>query len=80
MKKLLSSVLVSIFMFTMVQAGEEYTTKTPLEAANFLGVKGIIEDHTNNPTEYRLLDTITRKEVMKIVMRLSSLEIRDICN
>lgn len=80
MKKILSIVCIVMLSFSSVFAGEEYTTKTPLEAANFLAAEGIITDKSANPTEYRLLDTITRKEVMKIVMKLSGKEIVDECD
>lgn len=75
MKKILSVALMLSICFTTAFAA----TKTPLEAANFLAGKGIIADKTLNPTEYRLYDTITRKETMKIVMKLSGKNIEDSC-
>jgi hypothetical protein len=80
MKRILTAVLVTIFMFWSVFASEEYVTKTPLEAANFLAAEGIITDWSANPTEYRLLDTITRQEVMKIVAKLSGEEVPAMCD
>lgn len=76
MKKFLSVLLLSAMCVWTGFAA----TKTPLEAAIFLAGEGIIADKTANPTEFRLLDTITRQEVMKIVMKLSGKTIVDECN
>ncbi len=76
MKKFLSALMLSFIILTQWYA----ETKTPLDAAIFLAGEGIIADKTENPTEFRLLDTITRKEVMKIVMKLSGKTIIDECN
>lgn len=79
MKRFLALLLITFFTISSVSA-EEYTTKTPLEAANFLASEGIITDQSANPTEYRLLDTITRQEVMKIVAKLSGETIPESCS
>lgn len=54
------------------------TTKSEYESANFLASKGII---TTSDTEawFRLGDSITRKEVMKVVMKLSGKTIPETC-
>lgn len=78
MKKLLSFVL----FLTMGSSSfaMSYESKTPLEAANFLAANGIIQDQSGNPDQYRLDATITRKEVLKVVMKLSGKTIDDDCD
>lgn len=70
MKKIIAF-LVFISLFSSAFA-ESYVVKTELEAANFLASEGIIADKSYAPSEYRLGDTITRKEVMKIIAKLGS--------
>lgn len=79
MKKILSVLLLTIVLFTSTYASD-YVLKTPLEAANFLAAEWVITDKSANPTEYRLLDTITRQEVMKIVAKLSGESIPESCS
>ncbi len=53
--------------------------QSELWAAQFLGSKWIIKNQEDS-NDFRLSDTITRKEVMKIVMKLSGKTIPDTCN
>jgi hypothetical protein len=80
MKKVLSSFCLLSLLISSAFAWDEYTIKSPLEAANFLAAKGFIADKTANPDEYRLLDNIERKEVIKVVMKLSGKNVPDECN
>lgn len=48
-------------------------------SANFLAKKWYIVDNTTNPSLYRLQDTITRKEFMKVVAKLSWWKVEDTC-
>lgn len=43
-----------------------------LEAANKLATLWVIVDQSANPADYRLGDTITRREMLKVMMKLSS--------
>ncbi len=50
-----------------------------LEAANKLAFEKVIVDKSPTPSEYRLDDTITRREMLKIMMKLSSVLVEDKC-
>lgn len=50
-----------------------------IESANFLAARAIIVDKSNDPILYNLEKNIQRKAVMKIVMRLSDVEIIEKC-
>jgi len=49
-------------------------------AAEFLASKKIINTHSLTPDEYKLWESITRKELMKIIMLLSGREIDTECS
>lgn len=75
MKKVfLIGTLVMVFFGSVFAA-----VKTELEAANFLASQGIITDQSSDTSQYRLGATITRKEVLKVVMNLSTYSVPDIC-
>lgn len=42
-------------------------------AAEFLASRGIIERHNLNPSAYRLSETVTRREMMKIISEVANL-------
>lgn len=48
-------------------------------AAEFLASKNIIERQSLSPKNYNLENTITRKEVMKIITNISSIELWNTC-
>jgi hypothetical protein len=75
LKKYLLLIIVFLFSITLVF----WLFQEEVEKANFLANNGIIKDNSNNPDDYRLWDNITRKETMKIVMKLSWLDIEDKC-
>ncbi|MCE2507637.1 MAG: S-layer homology domain-containing protein [Nitrosopumilaceae archaeon] len=52
---------------------------TSLEAANKLATFGVIVDQSSNPANYRLGDTISRKEMAKVTMNLSSSDVTNSC-
>ncbi len=77
-KKILLTIvfwLLTSLSFLIVNA----STQKEIETANFLASEWIIKDNSIAPNGYRLWDTITRKETMKIVMKLSWLEITNEC-
>jgi len=47
--------------------------------AELLASKSIIETKSFNPSEYKLGEKISRKEIMKIVMNISGIEVQDNC-
>lgn len=50
-----------------------------LEAANRLAALGVIVDSSANPSAYNLGSSITRREMLKVMMNLSSVEVSDTC-
>jgi len=75
MKKILSVLILTSFFISSTFA----FSQKELEAANFLWGEKIIKNYSDSPNNYRMMDTITRKETMKIVMKLSWLEVKDSC-
>lgn len=53
---------------------------TSVDAANKLATLGVIVDQSANPADYLLGNEITRRELAKITMNLSSVEVMDVCN
>jgi hypothetical protein len=47
--------------------------------AEVLGSKSIIETKSFNPSDYNLIENISRKEMMKIIMNISEIVIADNC-
>lgn len=52
---------------------------TWVEAANRLASLGVIVDSSSNPSAYNLGSSITRREMLKVMMNLSSVEVSDTC-
>ncbi len=67
------TLLMLISCFSIVIASE-------VDDANLLASRWIITNYATDTTKYRLWDTITRKETMKIIMKLSWLEVNDNCS
>jgi len=47
--------------------------------ANFLAQKGFINDNSKSPQSYNLKMTITRKELMKIIMKIAWIDVEEKC-
>ena len=47
-------------------------TQEELDGANFMGWNGYIVDYSSTPEKYRLSDSITRREMMKIIANMWS--------
>lgn len=75
MRKILGGILLCSVLFTSVFASSREEL-----AANFLASKWVITDKSSNPSEYRLSDTITRKETMKIVAKLAGATVTEKCD
>ena len=79
-KKVTSAVASLAIVFSIVSpvlgVNAAYTS---LEAANKLATLGVIVDNSSNPSDYRLGDTITRREMLKIMMKLSTVTVDDSC-
>ncbi|USN58873.1 MAG: S-layer homology domain-containing protein [Candidatus Peribacteria bacterium] len=78
MKKILASMVVCSLTIASTFA-MTFETMSEVDSANFLASEGIIADQSANTDLYRLGDTITRKETMKIVMKLHGSEVKDTC-
>jgi len=83
-KKVTSAVAGLAIVFSMVSpiAGVS-AAFTSLEAANKLATLGVIVDQSSNPADYRLGDTLTRREHVKVAMNLASCQavsVPDTCN
>jgi len=73
LKKVTSAVAGLAVVFSIVSplAGVS-AAYTSLEAANKLATLGVIVDQSANPADYRLGDTISRREQVKLAMNLAS--------
>lgn len=76
MKKLL---LPSIILACIIPQAIAYTDYD-LSAANFLAKEWIIKDWNNTPEKFELDNNITRREMLKVMMNLSWLEVEDKCD
>ena len=81
LKKVTSAVAGLAIVFSIVSpiAGVS-AAYTSLEAANKLATLGVIVDQSSNPVDYRLGDTITRREMLKVMANLSGVTVTDTCN
>ena len=70
----LSIVLSIVTPITGVKAADN-----SVEAANRLAALGVIVDNSSNPSAYNLGSNITRREMLKIMMNLSSVEVSETC-
>lgn len=70
----LSIVLSVVSPVTGVKADDAW-----VEAANRLASLGVIVDSSSNPSAYNLGSSITRREMLKVMMNLSSVEVTDTC-
>ena len=81
LKKVTSAVAGLAIVFSIVSpiAGVS-AAYTSLEAANKLATLGVIVDQSSNPVDYRLGDTITRREIAKTMANLSGITVTDTCS
>lgn len=73
---LLSFMMLSLAILPNLQADVEQAS---IDYANTLAKNGIIVDNSTNPKNYNLWDTITRREMLKIMMNLSGTSVWQIC-
>lgn len=76
MKKGLLSIII---IGTIIPQSIAYTDYD-LTAANFLAKEWIIKNWNNNPEKFELDNNITRREMLKVMMNLSWLEVQDKCD
>lgn len=73
-------IALSFWIFSLLILGASAYSNSDIDTANFLADKWVIVDNSSNPATYRLDDTITRREMLKIMMKLSGKTVTDICN
>ncbi len=79
-KKVTSVVALSAIAFSIVgSASGVNAAYTGLDAANKLATMGVIVDQSTNPSNYRLGDTITRRELAKVVAKLGKITVSESC-
>ncbi len=73
-KRVVSAIAAISVVFSIVSpiAGANAAIYTELEAANKLASMNVINDKSATPSEYRIDDTISRREMLKIMMRLKN--------
>lgn len=76
MKKLLLLFLLVSLATSSVGAYTQHN----VESANFIAQKGVINDNSLNPYDYKLDFKITRREMLKVMMKLSWKTVEDTCN
>lgn len=79
-KKIFSIVLLfTLLVNYSISFWLTYELFTEVEAANYLSSKWIIQDNKNDTSKYRLNDGITRKETMKIMIKVSWIDVSEKC-
>lgn len=79
-KKVTASVAaLSIVMSIVSPVVGVKANDSAVEAANRLAALGVIVDNTANPSAYNLDGSITRREMLKVMMNLSDVEVTDTC-
>lgn len=73
-KKFMSAVsaLAIVFSILAPAAGVNAVYENSLEAANKLASMGVIVDQSANPADYRLGDTVTRREIAKVAVKVAA--------
>lgn len=80
LKKIFSSlVLVLLVWNSLTSFWLTYEVLSEIDAANFLWNKNIIENHILDTEKYRLGYNISRKETIKIMIKVSWLTLEDKC-
>ncbi|NUJ97481.1 S-layer homology domain-containing protein, partial [Candidatus Gracilibacteria bacterium] len=69
------SAVAILFSIVTPVAGVNAAYSSSLDAANKLASVGVIVDQSANPADYRLGDNISRRELVKIAVLLSSAEL-----
>ncbi len=77
LKKFTAAMSAVAILFSIVTpvAGVNAAYSSSLDAANKLASVGVIVDQSANPADYRLGDNISRRELVKIAVLLSSAEL-----
>ena len=73
-KKFISALSAFAIIFSVVTpiAGVNALYENSLEAANKLASLGVIVDQSANPADYRLGDTVTRREIAKVAVKVAA--------
>jgi len=80
LKKVTSAVVLTAMVASTVGAvSSTYAATTEVEAANALAGLGVIADQSSNVSAYRLGDTITRREMLKVMVNLAGVTVENKC-
>ena len=80
LKKVTSAVVLTALVASTVGAvSSTYAATTEVEAANTLAGLGVIADNSSTVSNYRLGDTITRREMLKVMVNLAGLTVENKC-
>ncbi len=72
-------IIISLAALSLTVAGAIAYTNSDVETANFLANKWVIVDNSSDAGAYRLDDTITRREMLKIMMKISGKNVEEVC-
>ena len=73
-------IILSSAALSLIATGVFAYSNSDVQTANFLAEKWVIVDNSTDAGAYRLDDTITRREMLKIMMKLSGKTVTDVCN
>ena len=76
---MLKKIILSSAALCLVATGVFAYSNSDVETANFLANKWVIVDNSSDAGAYRLDDTITRREMLKIMMKISGKTVQEVC-
>ena len=79
MKRILIISSLTAVIIGWISASYAYTNHN-VESANFLATKWVINDNSSNHFNYNLDFNITRREMLKVLMKLSEKDVPETCN
>jgi hypothetical protein len=75
----MKKILLSIPLLLITASAVAYTN-TEIKSAQFLADKSFIVNYDSQPSQYRLDDTISRKEIMKIIAKIDGGSVSETCD
>ena len=78
-KKVTAALSATAIAFSTISPVVGVSAASETDAANSLAKLGVIVDQSSNPAQYRLGSSITRREMLKVMMKLSSIQVEDAC-
>ncbi len=78
-KKVVTTLSLTVILFSTIFYANDTNALTETEAANKLSSLWVIVDQSSNPESYNLEMSITRREMLKVMINLSLMEVWDTC-